>query len=302
MVIAGLLSAQTDKIILICSLGVIGLLLIALGVFAFIKFNFRKVRRFDAQWQAKRDEITRRIADMKSGRLKFIDEPVIDDDGVEQDIILEEEDEPEEEESSGVEDADDEDGEEVQKTEAVLAISSLSRESRKKLDLREKEYNGKKYLVAYDYSFEAKLRLSDESVKKTYVSLMDEIGNYEAFEVRSGYRKERVCIGNKLQAVIRFSEDTLCAAFALDPEKYTGAEYVAVNKTENEKFKDTPLVVKLTSRRELDFAKYLITKIAEANSFTAVIQPVPSDYDLSALSVDELFLSGMLKIDFIKEI
>ena len=302
MVIAGLLSAQTDKIILICSLGVIGLLLIALGVFAFIKFNFRKVRRFDAQWQAKRDEITRRIADMKSGRLKFIDEPVIDDGGEEQDIILEEEDELGEEENGGVEDSDDEDGEEGQKTEAVLAISSLSRESRKKLDLREKEYNGKKYTVAYDYSFEAKLRLSDESVKKKYVSLMDEIGNYEAFEVRSGYRKERVCIGNKLQAVIRFSEDTLCAAFTLDPEKYTGSEYGAVDKTESEKFKDTPLVVKLTSRRELDFAKYLITKIAEANSLTSVIQPVPSDYDLSALSVDELFLSGMLKIDFIKEI
>lgn len=297
--VADVLALQTGKIILICSLSVLGVLLIALGVFAFINYNLKKVRRFDPQLQQKRDEIARRIADMRSGKLKFIEEPEIEDGGEEQDIVLEEEEEPEED---AVEYADGEDDEEAQKTEAVLAVSELSRESRKKLDLREKEYNGKKYLVRYDYSLEAKLRLSDERVKKTYVSLMDEIGNYEGFDVGSGYRKERVSVGGKTVAAICFVGDALCVAFALDPAKYTGSEYAGIDENDLCYFNGTPLVIKLASKRELDFAKYLIGKIAEENSLSAVLQSVPSDYDLSALSVDELFLSGMLKIDFIKEV
>lgn len=306
---AGLLSLNLSdgRIIAAIILSVTGVLLISLGIFLLCYFQFRKERKLrDPVLQKKREEILRRIEDMQCGKLVLIEEPEIESDETEeQEITLLEDEEEEEEEESAPElseyDEDDEEDDGQLQAE-VLKISSLSPESRKKLDLTEREYDDKKYSVYYNYSFNGAMRLSDAAQKNRFSVLLNAFAVYDGLEIRQSYRRIRVFKGRKLLSVITFRGKKLCAAFALDTKKYATSKYSAADGSGEARFKATPVIIEVSTDKRAERAAELIAVLAEQNSLSVASEPEPIGYDLEPMTIDEMYLSGLVRISFISEI
>lgn len=301
------LNLSDGRIIAIIILSIVGVMLIALGLFLLCYFQFRKERKLrDPYLQKKREDLLRRLNDMQCGRLKVIDEPEIENDDIEEQeimLIAEEEEEEEDDDAPDLEEFDEEDDEEDEVPKAeVLAISSLSPESRKKLDLTEREYDDKSYSVYYNYSFNGRMRLSDDAQKSRFITVLNAVCMYEGLAIRQSYRRIRVFKGRKLLCVITFRDKKLCAAFALDPKKYATAKYSATDKSGEERFANTPVLIELTTDKRAEKAIELIARLAEIHSLSVCAEPELYEYELEPMSIDKLYLSGLVRISFLSEV
>lgn len=302
------------QLTIVILLGVLFITLIAGNVWLFLFLRKRSVHKLCThKLQNKRDELMQ--------QLNLLREGVFVSAGVEA-----EEDEEEEEADEMLlvdeEDGDDsEDGEiaasyaepqnfdvvtqeEVDETFAaeILYVSKTSAEARQKLGFAGAEFNGKRYYVRYNLGFDAKLRLSSDEVKERYVALMNEIAMYQGLKVKASYKQLRVYKGRKTLMLIVFRGKTLCVAFALNPADYEETKFRGIDKSDSRRFEKTPMFMKLTSQRRLDYSKYLLVQLAEDNNLMPLAQPEQLTFDLAEKPREELFIENKLQITVLGEV
>lgn len=184
----------------------------------------------------------------------------------------------------------------------ILAVKDMSPEMRLKYGLNGEEYLDKRYYVHYNYGFDAKLRNADPTVQKRYAAFSDEVRQYMGVTLKNSFRGQRICKGQKTLGQILFKGKTLCVAFALDPASYADTKYRGIDKSGTKRFANTPLLLKLVSDRKLEYAKYLLVQVADANTILLSETPVEEEYDFSQKSNSELFLMNSLRIQFMGEV
>ncbi|MBE6702743.1 MAG: hypothetical protein E7585_04955 [Ruminococcaceae bacterium] len=111
----------------------------------------------------------------------------------------------------------------------------------------------------YDYSFEARLALADDEVKNFH----REIANFaRAFGVKvsRSWARERIYLGKKLFAVIAFKARCLVLAFAKDPAT-ANAKYHATDVSAYKKFRATPMLMRISSRRRVKYATEILGEL-----------------------------------------
>lgn len=181
----------------------------------------------------------------------------------------------------------------------ILAVNDMSSATRAALGLVGNVYDDKRYYVRYNYSFEAKLRGADDTVKNRYASLLSEAYCYGKLKVRETFRGVRLSVGRKTVGQILFKGKTLCLALALNPQLYAQTKYRGTDVSDVKRFAATPMLLKLTSDRRLNYAKYLLTKVAEDNNLEAHFDRIEVRVDISEMDVNQLFAAGLLKISVI---
>lgn len=183
----------------------------------------------------------------------------------------------------------------------ILAVREMSATTRILLGYVGEQYDRKQYYVRYHMGFEARLRESDDTVKQFYVALANEIGQYKGVKIRGSFRQQRVYKGHKTLALIMFRGKTLCVAFALNPADYADSKYRGVDKSDKKRFAKTPMLFKITSNRRLEYAKFLLIQLAEANTIMLDVHHKPQEFDLAEKTRDEMFAEKKLRIAILGE-
>lgn len=303
--------AQLAAVIL---LSILIAVLVAGNVLLFLYLRNRGVRKLCThKLQNKRDELLQQLNLLREGVLVTSDEEEEEEEPEEAEELLlvdeEEDDDNDDEEETAVSN----EGtrslgvvsqEEVDETfdAEILYISKTSQAAREKLGFTGSEYDSKRYYVRYSLGFEAKLRLSSDEVKERYVSLMNELAVYEGLKVKPSYRQQRIYKGRKTLGLIVFRGKTLCVAFALNPAEYAETKFRGIDKSDSKRFAKTPMFMKLTSQRKLDYVKYLLVQLAEENTIMPLSEPEKLTFELAEKSREELFVDNKLQITVLGEV
>lgn len=177
----------------------------------------------------------------------------------------------------------------------VLAVDELSPRVRRKLGLRAKRHNGKKFYVRYKLGFDARLRYSDDETKVRYMELMDDIKSYQGIEIVNGFESQRICINGNTVALILFSGKKLCVALALDPAEYKRTKYRGEDKSGTKRFAKTPMLVRISDDSKVSVVKYLFFKLAADNSLLRG-EVKEGKYDLAERTREDLIIAGSVRV------
>ena len=183
----------------------------------------------------------------------------------------------------------------------ILAVSNMTEEMRTRFALVGEEYDEKRYFVRMSHSFEARLRSSNRDVKTRYTKLVNEALNYKKINVRRSFRRERIYCGRKTLAVLLFRGKTLCIAFALDPAEYADTKYRGEDMSAKKSFASTPMLLRLTSQRRLNYAKELLAILAQSENLALKGEFDEQKFELSAKTRGELFNANLIKIALLGE-
>lgn len=184
---------------------------------------------------------------------------------------------------------------------AILAVRDMSVLMRQKFGVVGDEYARKQYYVRYTYGFEAKLRASSDEIKGYYVRIMDTLGRYGKLKVTRSFRNERIYAGRKTFGLVLFRGKTLCVALALNPADYEETKYRGVNVGDKKRFAKTPMLIRITSKRRLQYAQYLIGVLAGENGVELTAEGYKGVYRLGTKSKRALFAANTLKITVLGE-
>lgn len=292
-----------SEIVWVCVCCVLFATLVVTNVLLALYFRKHRERKLCTyQLQAKREELLNQLQTLINGG----ELPDVDEDEDEEEILVVSGDEDEKDEAEQSAEAnylgvvEQEDVDETMDAE-ILAVKDLSDASRRKLGLVGSAYDDKRYYVRYSYSFEARLRSSSDEVKERYVELMNDIYQYK-IKMQLSYGQIRVYKGRTTLALIAFAGKALSVAFALNPDDYVNTKYRGIDKSGKKRYAKTPMVLKLTSPRKVQYAKYLMLQLADANTVVMEEQPQTLTFDLTEKTISELFDEDKVRIAVLGEV
>ena len=292
-----------SQIVWVCVCCALSAVLIATNVLLVLYFRKHRDRKLCTyQLQAKREELLRQLQILNNGG-ELIAEVDEDEDEEAKLVVANDEDDKEDTEQTaqnylGV--VEQEDVDETMDAE-ILSVAELSAVSRQKLGFVGSQYDDKRYYARYLRGFVAKLRNSDDEVKARYTELMNDIYQYKV-KMQLSYSQIRVYKGHTTLAIVTFVGKTLCVAYALNPSDYINTKYKGVDKSGVKRYAKTPMMLKLTSDRKVQYAKYLMLQLADANTIVMDEQQEQLVFDLSKRAVSELFDEDKMRIVILGEV
>lgn len=266
------------------------------------------------QLQQRREELLRTLEEMKSGGAFATADEEEKEEALaetEEDFYADDEDEDDDREMGYIT-ADDEalseaalaneEASEFDRRLRIMKASDMTESMRTKFGIAGSEFDDKSYYVRFAYSFEAKMGRADEKIQERYVALLNEIALYHGLKVMSSSKQQRIYKGRKTLGLIMFRGRTLCLALALNPDDYKDTKYRGINMSEKKRLKATPMLFKLTSARKLEYAKYLLVQLADANTIVLNDNPQKIEMNFEAKTDGELFDEEKLKIYVLGEV
>ena len=118
--------------------------------------------------------------------------------------------------------------------------------------------------VRYDKSFEAKLIQGDDTLKRRYSELKQELLSYKKVSARRSWQHEAFRLGRGPVAKLVVRGKTLRLYLALDPAPYEGSKFLVEDASEHAKFEKTPLLYRIKNDRRCRYAKELIAAAVAA--------------------------------------
>lgn len=152
-----------------------------------------------------------------------------------------------------------------------------------------------KVLIRYDYSFRAKLIQVSAEVQDWYGELSDEFLSYAKVKSAESWKQVRFYKGRIPLAIALFKGKKLCIAFALDPNDYEDTKYHGENMSDVKRFAKTPMLLRITSRRRVGYAKYLFAQLAEKYGFIKN-EPTPTEHFLPYEPTEQLIEEKLVKV------
>lgn len=109
-------------------------------------------------------------------------------------------------------------------------------------------------------SFFTKLRSADQETRDKYHIIKKYIKTFPEVNLSTSKRQVRVFKGRKTLANIFFRGKTLCITLALNPQDYAETKYKGEDVSKVKRFQNTPMLIRLTSSRKVEYSKYLLTQ------------------------------------------
>ena len=107
-------------------------------------------------------------------------------------------------------------------------------------------------------SFRTKLKQADQNTRDRYKEFINYSKTISNVKNSIGKRQVRLYKGRKTLAIVFFRGKTICIAFPLDPKEYENTKYKGIDASSVKRFENTPMLIKLTSNRRVETAKYLL--------------------------------------------
>lgn len=185
--------------------------------------------------------------------------------------------------------------EEVQeKAEALVEVTN-----KENLEVTE-DTSADSFEARLNYSFEAKLIMSDFQTKDFYRQIITFVKGY-GIKVNRSWKKERIYMGRNLFATLFFKGKKICVAFPLDPKEYQSTKYRFTDMSEYKKYQNTPALMRVTSDRKvkhvIELLDMLFKKVGHQNKNIPVnIKKIPYK------SKNMLIKAGLIKTNNKEEV
>lgn len=153
----------------------------------------------------------------------------------------------------------------------------------------------KKIYYRYNFSFRAKLIQSPVEIQQRYGILMDEVRACPKVKTNLSWRQVRIYSGRQTLACILFRGRKLCISFALDPAVYADTKYRGIDLSEVKRYQKTPMLLKLTSERKVNYAKYLFGEVLKKFGLGKG-ETEHSEFILPFQPTEELIVEGLVKV------
>ena len=107
-------------------------------------------------------------------------------------------------------------------------------------------------------SFRTKLKQANQNTRDRYKEFINYSKTISNVKNSIGKRQVRLYKGRKTLAIMFFRGKTICIAFPLNPKEYENTKYKGIDASSVKRFENTPMLIKLTSNRRVETAKYLL--------------------------------------------
>jgi len=146
----------------------------------------------------------------------------------------------------------------------------------------------------YNYSFSAKLSLAEDNTKEFYKDISKFVLSY-GLKIKNSFKKERIYLGKDLFAQMIFSGKKLGVLFALDPKDYADSKYKFKDLSSVNKYKETPMLVKATSKLRVKQIKELLLTMFKKEDIKDKGLNVKVE-EIETKTFKELVSEGLIKI------
>ena len=145
--------------------------------------------------------------------------------------------------------------------------------------------------ISYNWSFRARLANSGDDMKARYNELYNIFLSY-GLKLKESWKKARVFEKGITYVQLLFKGKTLCVAFALDPNEYEDTKYVFENVGHLKNYIATPMLVRLTSDRQMRNVKELLGVVFDGRTVKDV---APVEFIIPYQTKQQLVAAGNIK-------
>lgn len=151
----------------------------------------------------------------------------------------------------------------------------------------------------YKRSFTSKLIQSDESVKKFYSELRNELLSYNKMRCSSAWQGDTYIAGRKTVAKILMGGKTLCLYLSLNPDEFNPNTYHHKDKSASKKYAQTPFQMRIKSELSMRRAISLIVVMMSDNGLEKNPKYARTDIESTLAYKDDetLLAEGLIKLN-----
>ena len=122
-------------------------------------------------------------------------------------------------------------------------------------------------------TFEQKLKTATPILKERYLNISEFVTSYDKMRVIRGKKAETYRCGNKSVCKLTIRGKTLNVYVGLDPKEYEDTKYHFTDVSDSKTYANYPMRLKMTSDRQVRWAKELLGSLAEKYGFVIVKKP-----------------------------
>ena len=149
--------------------------------------------------------------------------------------------------------------------------------------------------LRYDKSFTARLIQSDDDTKYWYTDLKNELLSFKSVHARISWKRETFKCHKDVVAKLAYRGKQLCIFLPLNPADYMDDNNHPVEDASDMScYEDTPLMIRLKSKRRVKFAKQLIQVVMDKLDIVR-IEREAVDYYMPYEGILELINKGLIK-------
>ncbi|MBQ3234900.1 MAG: hypothetical protein IJA97_01945 [Clostridia bacterium] len=129
-------------------------------------------------------------------------------------------------------------------------------------------------------SFKEKLSLAGEELNAEYNEIVSTLCRIERVRAIRGFKGETYRCGNKGVCKLTIRGKTLNVYLALEPNEFKDTKYIYEDVSDKKDYANYPMRVKITSNRQVRWARELILLLCEKNGFKVAKEPITNISDL----------------------
>lgn len=152
---------------------------------------------------------------------------------------------------------------------------------------------GYEYVTRYRRSFKSRL-IQDEKMQDFYTDLKNAFAELTGVKARLSRHCENFRFHSDRIAKLNVGGKTLTLYLALDPAAYEDSKYRYEDVSDTKTYTETPMKIRITSKRMVKYAKELLLDLAAKFSIT-VTGVIPMDYHMKYQTDEALIKKGLIK-------
>ena len=152
---------------------------------------------------------------------------------------------------------------------------------------------GYEFVTRYRRSFKSRL-IQDEKMQDFYTDIKNAFAELTGVKARLSRHCENFRFHAERVAKLNVGGKTLTLYLALDPQQYEDTKYRYEDVSDRKTYAETPMKVRITSKRMVKYARELLADLAQKYGIT-ITGTIPMDYHYKYQSDEALIKKGLIK-------
>lgn len=271
------------------------------------KFEQHPCARAEARWleeQAREEEAFDEEQEVTEENPELLTSEEAEEDAVEPEAAVEEDEAAEDEEIAAAEAPAEDEEEGSEEASAAEEETEEANEDEPAADAPEEDVPaappamaevpaGYEFVTRYRRSFKSRL-IQDEKMQDFYTDIKNAFAELTGVKARLSRHCENFRFHAERIAKLNVGGKTLTLYLALDPQQYEDTKYRYEDVSDRKTYAETPMKVRITSKRMVKYARELLADLAQKYGIT-ITGTIPMDYHYKYQSDEALIKKGLIK-------
>ena len=271
------------------------------------KFEQHPCARAEARWleeQAREEEAFGEEQEVTEENPELLTSEEAEEDAVEPEAAVEEDEAAEDEEIAAAEAPAEDEEKGSEEASAAEEETEEANEDEPAADAPEEDVPaappamaevpaGYEFVTRYRRSFKSRL-IQDEKMQDFYTDIKNAFAELTGVKARLSRHCENFRFHAERIAKLNVGGKTLTLYLALDPQQYEDTKYRYEDVSDRKTYAETPMKVRITSKRMVKYARELLADLAQKYGIT-ITGTIPMDYHYKYQSDEALIKKGLIK-------